>query len=305
MSSSKRSERSNFTKMCVDIFAGTIAGINVTMVGHPFDTLKVRLQTQPSINPIYKGVADCFWKTLKWEGFSGLYKGVQAPLIGAIIFRANMFFAFGEAKRFFSNYGKNKLQVKHYYFAGAVAWGWGALIECPIDFFKTQMQIQIIRAKTIENFKPEYYGMIDCFKKIIKSNGIIGAYQGFIPHVIRNIPAGSVHLGTFELLRARFAEKLNCTPSTLPVKYNMMAGATGGVLFWALFFPFDVVKSAIQADSPYRDQKKYNGLLDTYKKLYAEGNIKRFYKGFSPCMMRAIPANVVLLMTSSYISEHL
>lgn len=28
-------------------------GISVTLVGHPFDTLKVRLQTQPVDKPIY------------------------------------------------------------------------------------------------------------------------------------------------------------------------------------------------------------------------------------------------------------
>lgn len=32
------------------MFAG---GIAVVAVGQPFDTLKVRLQTQPSVNPIY------------------------------------------------------------------------------------------------------------------------------------------------------------------------------------------------------------------------------------------------------------
>lgn len=91
MADDKRKNRSNTMKALVDIFAGTIAGINVTIVGHPFDTLKVRLQTQPTDKPIYKGVSDCFFKTLKWEGPSGLYKGVQAPLIGQMFFRATMF----------------------------------------------------------------------------------------------------------------------------------------------------------------------------------------------------------------------
>ena len=68
--------------MSIDIFAGTMAGIAVTLVGHPFDTLKVRLQTQPIENPIYSGVVDCFKKTIKWEGPQGLYKGVQSPLVG-------------------------------------------------------------------------------------------------------------------------------------------------------------------------------------------------------------------------------
>ena len=56
--------------------SGTIAGIAITLVGHPFDTMKVRLQTQPAGKPLYKGLLDCFVKTLKNEGVGGLYKGV-------------------------------------------------------------------------------------------------------------------------------------------------------------------------------------------------------------------------------------
>jgi len=59
-----------------NVVAGTVAGIAVCLVGHPFDTLKVRLQTQPINNPVYSGLVDCFYKTLKWEGINGLYKGV-------------------------------------------------------------------------------------------------------------------------------------------------------------------------------------------------------------------------------------
>ena len=40
-------------KVAVDIFSGLCAGVNVTFVGHPFETLKVRLQTQPQGNLYY------------------------------------------------------------------------------------------------------------------------------------------------------------------------------------------------------------------------------------------------------------
>ena len=298
--------RSKGTKMMIDIFAGTIAGINVTLVGHPFDTLKVRLQTQPHINPIYNGLIDCFKKTVEWEGFfNGLYKGVQSPLIGQMFFRANMFFAFGEAKRFFSDNGKKTLKYIHYYIAGGIGWGFGSLAECPIDLFKTQMQIQIIKSKTIKDYVPEYTSMSDCFSKIIKMNGLLGAYQGFIAHLMRNIPAGSVHLGSFEVLRIKFAEKRKCSVQDLPVKFNLIAGSIGGILFWGLFFPLDVIKSSIHGDSPLKEKKKYNGILDVIRKLYSEGGLPKFYKGFTQCMLRSIPANSVLLFTSSFISEHL
>jgi len=70
------SDQSFVRRTSKNVVAGTVAGVAVCIVGHPFDTLKVRLQTQPINNPIYSGLADCFYKTLKWEGISGLYKGV-------------------------------------------------------------------------------------------------------------------------------------------------------------------------------------------------------------------------------------
>lgn len=36
-----------------EITAGTVGGVAICLVGHPFDTLKVRLQTQPT-NPSTK-----------------------------------------------------------------------------------------------------------------------------------------------------------------------------------------------------------------------------------------------------------
>jgi solute carrier family 25 carnitine/acylcarnitine transporter 20/29 len=304
--SKDKQNRSKSTKMAIDLIAGTIAGINVTLVGHPFDTLKVRLQTQPHTNPIYSGLVDCFKKTVKWEGFfNGLYKGVQAPLMGQMFFRANLFLAFGEAKRYFSNYGQRSLRVIDYYYSGAIAWAFGALAECPIDFFKTQMQIQIIKSKTIKDYVPEYTSMSDCFSKVIKRNGIFGAYQGFVPHLLRNVPGGALHLGTFEYVRLISAEKRNCKVHELPIKYNLLAGSMGGILFWLVMFPMDVIKSSIQGDSPIKENRRFHGIADVATKLYSEGGLSRFYRGFSPCMLRSVPANAVLLYTSSYLSEHL
>ena len=57
-----------------ELFAGSVGGIVQVLVGQPFDTVKVRLQTQSSANPIYSGMVDCAAKTLKNEGLGGFYK---------------------------------------------------------------------------------------------------------------------------------------------------------------------------------------------------------------------------------------
>lgn len=302
---SQTKKRSPLRQTFVDIFAGTIAGINVTIVGHPFDTLKVRLQTQPQDKPIYSGLIDCFKKTIKWEGFTGLYKGVASPIVGQMFFRAILFSAYGEVKRIISKNNTKKLSNSDYFVAGGIAWGIGALAECPIDFFKTQMQIQIIKSKTIQGYIPEYTSTTDCFKKIIGKYGFTSAYQGLTAHLMRNIPCGAAHLGMFEYMRNKFARDSNCSVKELPITKTMIAGGIGGWCYWFCFFPLDVIKSSIQSDSPDRSLKKYKGIIDTFNKLNNEGGFKRFFKGFTPCMMRAIPANSVLLLTSSYLSEHL
>jgi hypothetical protein len=37
--------------------------------------------------------------------------------------------------------------------------------------------------------------------------------------------------------------------------------------------------------------------LTTAQQLWNEGGIKRFYKGFTPCIIRSMPANGVMLLT--------
>lgn len=60
--------------------AGVFSGITKLSVGHPFDTIKVRLQT--TSNAHFHGPLDCVTQTLKKEGLRGLYKGATPPLVG-------------------------------------------------------------------------------------------------------------------------------------------------------------------------------------------------------------------------------
>jgi len=78
-----------------DVLAGTVGGICTVVVGHPFDTIKVRLQTQFEGSQAYKGTWDACVRTLRVEGVRGFYKGVQSPLLGEGVFNAWQFFFLG------------------------------------------------------------------------------------------------------------------------------------------------------------------------------------------------------------------
>lgn len=58
-----------------DLTAGTVGGVAQLVVGHPFDTIKVKLQSQPTPLPgqlpKYSGAIDAVRQTLAAEGAGG------------------------------------------------------------------------------------------------------------------------------------------------------------------------------------------------------------------------------------------
>jgi mitochondrial ornithine carrier protein len=77
-----------------DIAFGSAAGIVGKFIEYPFDTVKVRLQSQPDHLPLqYKGPLDCFQKSWQQDGAVGLYRGISAPLVGAAVETSSLFFS--------------------------------------------------------------------------------------------------------------------------------------------------------------------------------------------------------------------
>eukprot|EP00960_Hanusia_phi_P067723 766685-Hanusia_phi.AAC.2 len=286
----------------VDIASGFAAGVNVTLVGHPFETIKVRLQTQPSPpNHIYTGFIDCVRKTLTWEGPTGLYKGVAAPLLGQLFFRSALFWSNGLFVRWASDNGKKTPSYLMFGVGGSFAWAVGALIECPLQLASSQMQVQIVKAKSNPAYTAEFTGVLNYISRAPSKYGVGALYTGMVPHMCRNVAGGFFHFGSFEYLRREYARRKGVPVTEVGLTVNMLAGSVGGFLYWSLTYPVDVVKSAMQGDS--LENKKYNGMTDTFSKLWKEGGAMRFTRGLSACLLRSIPANAVLLTTAFRVKE--
>ena len=58
--------------VCISV--GVLYGLTNVVVGHPFDTLKTKMQGQVGFES--SGMVQTFWKTLKAQGVRGLYRYV-------------------------------------------------------------------------------------------------------------------------------------------------------------------------------------------------------------------------------------
>lgn len=84
---SQLSEEQGRVRLQHAIAAGSIAGMCSILVCHPFDTIRVRVQT----NRNFIGPVQCFVQTVTNEGALALYKGLTLPLFAQAVYKAVMF----------------------------------------------------------------------------------------------------------------------------------------------------------------------------------------------------------------------
>ena len=157
--------------------------------------------------------------------------------------------------------------------------------------------MQIIRSRADQNYKPPFTSIGDCVKKTIAANGVKAPFQGLGATLARNIPANAAYLGSFEHMKMAAAESRGVAVSELPAWLILGAGGLGGIFYWTLIFPVDVIKSSMQTDAIDKPSRRYPTMVTTAQKLWAEGGVSRFYRGFTPCIIRAAPANAAMLFT--------
>ena len=103
--------------------------------------------------------------------------------------------------------------------------------------------------------------------------------------------------GFYELCRTHFSQP-DGNVGALPFWATMASGGVAGFSYWFLTYPSDVVKSAMQSDHSEVHKRRFTGILHCAKTLYIEeGGWRRFFRGFTPCLMRSILANATMLVT--------
>ncbi|TPX34661.1 hypothetical protein SmJEL517_g02721 [Synchytrium microbalum] len=133
-----------------DLIFGSVAGFTGKIVEFPFDTVKVRLQTQPlpepGTAPRFRGAIDCFIKTVRSEGVLGLYKGLSPPLVGSMVENSVLFFSYNHIQNLIRTHTSSNpneaLSVQQLALAGFLSGGVVSFILTPIELVKCKLQVQ-------------------------------------------------------------------------------------------------------------------------------------------------------------------
>ncbi|CDP06301.1 unnamed protein product [Coffea canephora] len=280
-----------------DLTAGTVGGAAQLIVGHPFDTIKVKLQSQPPPLPgqplRYSGAMDAVRQTLAAEGPRGLYKGMGAPLATVAAFNAVLFTVRGQMEALVRSEPGAPLSVNQQVVCGAGAGVAVSFLACPTELIKCRLQAQSALAGSgSAAVAIKYGGPIDVARHVVQSAGVTGLFKGLVPTLAREVPGNAVMFGVYEAIKQVLAGGQDT--SILGRGSLMLAGGLAGGSFWLSVYPTDVVKSVIQVDE-YKSPK-YSGSFDAVRKILASEGVKGLYKGFGPAMARSVPANAACFL---------
>ncbi|KAK2717286.1 congested-like trachea protein [Artemia franciscana] len=268
-----------------DFMAGGFGGVCLVLSGHPFDTIKVRLQTMPAVppgqKPMYTSALDCCKKTIAREGPRGLYKGMSAPMAGIVPIFALCFAANDVGKKLQMKHKDDKLSLLQLFNAGAFSGVCTTVVMAPGERIKCLLQVQQGGTEPAK-----YKGSIDCAKQLFKEGGIRSIYKGSLATLIRDVPASGLYFASYEVLM-RLLTPANGDRSQLSPIRTLFAGGMAGVANWAWALPPDTIKSRLQT----APEGTYKGWMDAYRALIKEEGHSALFRGIKPVMLRAFVAN--------------
>ncbi|KAF0692193.1 Aste57867_16706 [Aphanomyces stellatus] len=265
-----------FRTAAIGFAAGCVGGVMGIIVGQPFDTIKVRLQTHSTH---YTGPMHCARHTLHHEGVRGLFKGLLSPLVGSVPINAIVFGVYGSTLDMLDP--RPAPALSSVFNAGCIAGFLQSFVVCPTDLVKCQLQVQDGFANGRRNFA----NPLDCMRYLSHhGGGAKGLFQGLRVTLLRDTGSYGVYFGVYEGMRRWFAS--DSTPSLL------VAGGLAGVVSWTIVYPIDVVKSVIQTMPPTATADERRILVQARRLVDVHG-ASIFTKGLGTTMLRAFPVNAV------------
>jgi len=272
--------------------AGAVAGSAGVFIGHPFDTIKIQLQTKLSFNS-YGGTLDAIRK-INNQGLSGGFlRGLSFPLLSYGVVNSVFFGTESHCKEYLDkNYVYMSQNMKSFT-AGSLGGAFQWFVACPIENVKVilQSQINVHPEQNVHFFK----GPIDCTEHLLKSSGISGLYKGGISMLFRDIPATGVYFCSYSYMCRTF-NQMNFNKDLT----YLFAGGIAGSLSWFFLMPIDIVKSQLQAD---HECKMHSNFSTCVSNIYRIGGIKGFFTGSVITCTRAFFVNSLIFFSYEHILQ--
>lgn len=178
------------TKFSKNIASGGMAGAMSLCFVYSLDYARTRLANDAKSGKKgserqFNGLVDVYRKTLKSDGFKGLYRGFMISCVGIIVYRGCYFGFYDTLKPIVL--GENA----SFYLSFCLGYGVtvsAGLVSYPIDTIRRRMMMTSGEAV-------KYKGSFDCFLQIVKAEGFMSLMKGAGANILRGVAGAGVLSG--------------------------------------------------------------------------------------------------------------
>lgn len=270
-------------------------------------TPKIALHTREEIcnckwynRPKYfNGTADAFVKIARTEGLSSLWSGLSPTLVLAVPTTVIYFTTYEQLRSrissaFFSGsinaqgVHANDIPVWVPMLSGGLARTWAVSIVSPLELIRTKMQSQ----------KMEFFQVRIALRELVRSQGIIGLWNGYTATLLRDVPFSALYWPLYEFsksqLRFRFTNNRFLE--------SFMSGAIAGTVASTITLPMDVIKTARQIEMGDKDLMggKQKSNLTMVREIVERRGVKGLFAGLSPRILKVAPACAIMISSYEY-----
>lgn len=164
--------------------------------------------------------------------------------------------------------------------AGGTAGGISKTLVAPIERVKLLLQTQDANPLIKSGQIPRYTGIVNCFVRVAREQGIGSFWRGNLANVIRYFPTQAFNFAFKDTIKKQF-------PKYDPKKEfgrffmaNLAAGGAAGACSLLIVYPLDFARTRLAADVGKGANREFTGLVDCLRKVVVRGGPMALYQGF-------------------------
>ncbi|KAH3901424.1 carnitine:acyl carnitine antiporter SCDLUD_002916 [Saccharomycodes ludwigii] len=280
--------------------AGGVGGVFSVLVGHPFDLIKVRCQSNQASglldairqiqNTASTAINNSASGPKRLINIAGFYKGVGPPLVGVTPIFAVSFWGYNLGKDVVEYFDNTKSYTTNYTLSTTQMAIAGFLSAIPTTAITTPIErVKVVMQTTHNN--------LSMFETAREMN-IRSLFKGCIATFARDGPGSALYFASYEYTKNRLSK--NDDKDAMNISNIMIAGGVAGIAMWLGVFPIDTIKTKLQASATTKNTpgtQTNSNIISVAKQIYTKnGGIRGFYPGLGPALLRAVPANAATFL---------
>ena len=289
-------------EICKSLVAGGVAGgVSRTAVA-PLERLKILQQVAGSTTTAYNGVLTGLTHIMRTEGMVGMFKGNGANCIRIVPNSASKFLAYETLESWLLSRAREsdpdaQLGPLTRLTAGAGAGIFAMSATYPLDMVRGRLTTQV------DGKYKQYTSMTHAARVIVKEEGVLALYKGWLPSVIGVIPYVGLNFAVYGTLKDVVAEWQGLkSGKDLSVPLGLACGGVAGAIGQTVAYPFDVCRRKLQVagwagakalaegEAKHLAEMRYTGMVDCFVKTVRHEGVGALFHGLSANYVKVAPS---------------